>query len=52
MAGVCRVHDIAELEEPGHKQPRYFLTMEYVDEDLASRACQPVSSTFTSHEDS
>ena len=34
---ICRVYDIAELEEATTKQPRYFLTMEYIDgEDLAS----------------
>jgi serine/threonine-protein kinase len=34
---ICRVYDIAELVEPGKTQPRYFLTMEYIDgEDLAS----------------
>jgi serine/threonine protein kinase len=34
---ICRVYDIAELEDPISKQPRYFLTMEYIDgEDLAS----------------
>jgi serine/threonine-protein kinase len=34
---ICRVYDIAELEDPSSKQPRYFLTMEYIDgEDLAS----------------
>lgn len=34
---ICRVYDIAELEDPASKQPRYFVTMEYIDgEDLAS----------------
>ena len=27
---ICRVYDIAELEEATTKQPRYFLTMEYL----------------------
>jgi serine/threonine-protein kinase len=34
---ICRVYDIAELDEPSSTSPRYFLTMEYIDgEDMAS----------------